>query len=389
MLQAEVRRPRALADEDIAAWRAFQAADPAFANPLLGPDFARLVDEVREDARVAVFRREGRAVGFLPFHSRLGAVAQPIGAAFSDYHALVAAPGERIDGLQALAAARVGAIRFAGLIDPHGAFPAKPSEVAGFVIAPGADVETHRTALREANPKRFKNWRRLGNKLEREWGPIEVVADDRSPDAFELLLEWKRDQFRRTGAHDMLRPEWARRLFQRIFEAPSGELRGVMTTLKAGGKVVAGHFGVAAGGVAHIWLSSMDPDAAACGPGTVLMLETAEVMQALGLTVYDLGPSHDHYKAPFATGTVAVSEGLMIAKGAAGLAARTQDRAWALAGDRRVDAVGRLRRRLDHIAGAEMSMGGQVRGVVEALAGYGRRSATRAPARAESAPEDA
>ncbi len=119
------------------------------------------------------------------------------------------------------------------------------------------------------------------------------------------------------------------------------------------------------------------------------MLQTPEIMTALGLHTYDFGPGYAHYKAPFASREVAITEVMAMADGRASLAARSLNSVWALAGERRIDAVGRLRRRLDHIAAAEVSVGGQVRGVVEAIAGYGRRSASREPERAAPVPEQA
>ena len=381
MIQAEVRHPRDLSEREVEVWRGFCAADPAFSNPLLGPDFARLVGEARPDARVAVLSRRGEIVGFLPFHGRSGALAQPIGAAFSDYHALVCAPGARIDGAEALAAAGVSGLRFAGLIDPHGAFPAaEPCESEGFVIAPPAGPDGYYAALQAENPKRFKNWRRLQNKLEREWGEVALASEAGSEETLDQLIAWKREQFHRTGAHDVFRPEWARRLFRSILAA-EGDARGVLITLRAGGRLAAGHFGLAVGGGAHAWLSVIDPEGASCGPGQVLTLRLAEIMPSLGLSSYDLSPGYAHYKAPFATGTVAVRQGLVTAAGRAGAAARSMNAAWALAG--RHEAVGRLRRRLDQINAAETSAGGRVRGMVEAITGYGRRSANREP-RAEA-----
>jgi CelD/BcsL family acetyltransferase involved in cellulose biosynthesis len=107
------------------------------------------------------------------------------------------------------------------------------------------------------------------------------------------------------------------------------------------------------------------------------MLLAPEALAQMGFEVLDLGPSHAHYKAPFATGEVPIREGLAIAHGRAGRGLRSLDSAWALAGERRIGAVGRLRRRLDHIAAAETSVGGQMRGVVDALAGLSRRTASR------------
>ncbi len=390
MIQAAVQHPSTLSEGDASAWRALCAAEPAFRSPLLGPDFARLVGEVRDDARVAVFRRDGRPVGFLPFHKRPNGFARPIGSAFSDYHALVAAADDPLDGPEALAAAHIGAFAFTGLIDPHGWFPrARPAQQSGHVITLRGSADAHLEALRSANPKRFKNWRRLQNKLEREFGDLVMTPCDTDQDAFELLLAWKRDQFRRTGSHDVLRAGWARALLQTAFDRREGPLRGVMTTLRAGGRLVAGHFGLAVGGVCHAWISSMDPECAGCGPGQVLMLQAPETLQALGLEVYDLGPGYAHYKAPFATSEVAIADGLAMAHGPAGLAARSLDSAWTLAGDGRIKVVCRLRRRLDHIAAAETSMTGRVRGLIDAIAGSGRRSASREPARPETALEQA
>jgi CelD/BcsL family acetyltransferase involved in cellulose biosynthesis len=386
MIEAEVLHPRALTERDVEIWRAYCAADPAFANPLLGPDFARLAGEARTDARVAVLRRGNEVVGFLPFHECKSGLARPIGAAFSDYHALVGAPGERLNGAECLAAAGVSGLRFSGLIDPQGAFPqAGPAEMEGFVIAPPAGADAYFAALQADNPKRFKNWRRLQNKLEREWGEVVLASEVGSAETLETLIGWKRDQFRRTGAHDVFRPAWARRLFHDILKA-QGEARGVLITLRAGGRLAAGHFGLAAGPHAHAWLSVIDPDCSGCGPGQVLTLRLAEIMPTLSLETYDLSPGYAHYKAPFATRTVAVREGLATAAGRTGAAARSVNAAWALAGQSQ--AVTRLRRRLDQINAAEVSAGGRVRGVVDAIAGYGRRSSSREP-KAEAASDQA
>jgi CelD/BcsL family acetyltransferase involved in cellulose biosynthesis len=390
MITAEAKRPSTLSEREIEAWRGFCAAEPAWSSPLLGPDFARLVGEVREDARVAVFRRGGGEIGFLPFHKRPDGRAWPIGAAFSDYHALVSAPGERLDGAEALAAAGISGLRMGGLIDPRGAFSdLKASEDEGYLITLNGSPEEHSQALKAINPKRYKNWGRLRNKLEREAGEVTLTPDDRSPEVLEKLIAWKREQFGETGLHDVLRPAWAQALFEAAFARRDGDFRGVMITLHAGDRLAAGFFGVASGGVMHAWLSAIDRKLASCGPGQVLMLMVPEALQALGLKTLDLGPSHAHYKAPFATGVVPLREGLAIAQGRVGQTARSLDGAWALAGEHRIGAVARLRRRLDHIASAETSMGGRVRGVVDALAGAGRRASSRAPAPAAPAMEDA
>ncbi|HEX8233121.1 MAG TPA: GNAT family N-acetyltransferase [Caulobacteraceae bacterium] len=378
MLQAEVLHPSALGDAELAAWRAWCAATPAFDSPLLGPEFARLMEQVREDARVAVFRRGGQLAGFLAHHRRPDGFARPIGATFSDYHALIAPPGAKLDIGEALAAARISAFRYCAVIDPQGVFAAssQPAE-PGWRIVVGPDAEAYRERIRAANPKRYKNFRRLQSKLEREVGPIEVTPRDSDKAAFEQLLAWKREQYRATGLHDTLRTEWAQRLMRQAFAQRTGELRGVMTTLRAGGRLVAGHFGITCRGVWHGWISAYDAEVCACGPGVVLMLQLPDIVRALGVETYDMAPWHAHYKSPFATGTVATGEGLVTASSTAGRAAALCEGAWEVAGAARRPILSRLRRRLDHIAAVELSAAGRMLGVAEALAGYARRSSSR------------
>ena len=96
------------------------------------------------------------------------------------------------------------------------------------------------------------------------------------------------------------------------------------------------------------------------------------MMPALGLTAYDLAPSHAHYKAPFCLDRSPVIEGMASAATPAGRLRQGTEGAWVLAGQA-APAVGRLRRRMDHIAAVELSMGGRIKGLIGAVAAQGRR----------------
>ncbi|MBW3559254.1 MAG: hypothetical protein KY449_05705 [Proteobacteria bacterium] len=93
MLTADINRPDALHPSEVQSWTAMRQAHPAFSNPLLGPRWARVVERVRDNARVAVFRRNEQTLGLLPRHPGFNGVLRPIGALFSDLHALIAAAG--------------------------------------------------------------------------------------------------------------------------------------------------------------------------------------------------------------------------------------------------------------------------------------------------------
>jgi CelD/BcsL family acetyltransferase involved in cellulose biosynthesis len=377
MIEAEVLHPAKLGASDRALWAAWCEATPAFHNPLLGPGFTDAVGAVREDARVAVLRDGGLVRGFLPFHARPSGYARPIGSPFSDYHALITAPNAALDGAAALAAAGVSAFRVTSLIDPYGCFAGVQGEVnEGYVMrldsCDVAGAEAYSERLRVENPKRFKNWRRLENKLEREVGPVRMVGPDYDQAAFDLLVRWKREQLKRTGLHDFFGPDWVRVLMQGLFEKRDGDLQGLMVTLRAGDRIIAGHFGVRQGATFHPWIASIDPDGGAWSPGQSLLSQAIKIMPALGLTHYDLAPSHGHYKAPFCLDRVPVREGMAVASTAAGRLRSHAEDAWSLAG-RASSVVGKLRRRMDHVSAVELSMPGRVRGLVQAVAAQGRR----------------
>ncbi len=379
MLHADIVRPDALDADALAAWRGWMRATPAFGSPLLGPAFARSVGEVRPDLFVAVFRDGTRAVGVLAHHRRPLGLARPVGAPWSDRHALLTAPGVALDWSEALRAARLNAFRFTALLDPHGVFAGAGVEGGeeAYAIAPaegggeGGDAWWER--LRAGSPKRFKNIRRLEHKLDREEGPLELTVGDRSSEALQLLIRWKREQFRRTGLHDVLHPAWSRALMEGLFASHDPELSGLLITLRARGRVLAAHFGVRAGGVYHPWLAAYDPAFAAISPGLVFLSMAVRAMPEAGIHRYELSGGSAHYKTVFASGAET------LAFGAAEVGAPGGRRT------ARPELLTRLRRRLDHIAAAEPTLGGRLHGVAAALSDIPKRL----PPAGASKPEEA
>ena len=373
MSATQTLHPADLSSDDIATWRAIAAADPAFASPLLGPDFARAVGAVRPDARVAIWRQDGEAVGFLPHHLKTGGLARPIGAPLSDYHALVSR--ESMAAGEALAQAGLGAFRFTGLIDPQSLFDgAVRADRTAYVIELDQGADVYLEALRAQSPKRFKNYRRLQSKIARELGELTLSAPDQDRAAFDQLIAWKREQLQRTGAHDFLAPAWTRQLMDSLLAITEGDFRGLMITLRVEGRVVAGHFGVRLGDVYHPWIAATDPELGAYSVGQLFLLQVIAAMPDLGLRTYDLGPGHDHYKAPYALTHRQIGDGTALAAGAAGWRSRLGEGAWRLAGAGCGPIALRVRRRFETISDVELTLGGRVRGLANAVASKARRT---------------
>lgn len=377
MLQVDIRAPDALLTEELVAWRAFQAGAPAFASPLLSPDFAQMVGRVRDDVCVAVFRRGGEIVGVFAHHRRPTAfgpaLGRGLGGPWSDEQALLTGP-DGLDWREALAGARLRACRFTGLIDPYGIFDGAAEDGEGsYAIAFDGGADDYLERLRAASPKRFKNLRRLDSKLERERGVVELRAPDQDPEALALLLGWKRDQFHRTGVHDVLGPAWSRALIDEAFAARDGEVTGQLVTLRVDGRVVAGHFGLRSATTYHPWIAAFDPDFAAYSPGIVLLARAIRAMPALGLSRYELSGGCGHYKAAFASEETPLREGLL------------EVRASSRPPPRRPVILERVRRRFDRIVETELTLAGRLSGVAGALHDLPRRLPAHAAPRMEEA----
>lgn len=360
---AEVLAPSDLRLTDILAWREMQGDVPAFANPLFGWDFSAAVAQVRDDARVAVWRDAERLpVAFMAFHKRPGGLARPIAAPFSDYHGIVSKGDIGVWGAQALSLAGISTLRATGLVDPFGLFERTDLEDAdSYLLEVTGSAEDYIEALRAESPKRFKNYRRLQSKLEREVGPLRFVTAETDPAVFETVLRWKREQFHRTGLQDVLRPAWVDALMRGLFEQREGTLRGKLAALYAGDTLVTAHFGVRQNAVFHPWIASSNPDLADYSPGQLFLLHAIRSMPEDGLEAYDLAAGHDHYKRPFAPLVRQVGRGL-ISTGRPPLSERLGPA-----------PMRKVMRRLDHIAAMEPGFAGRVRGFAEAAAAAGRR----------------
>lgn len=370
MADVEVVHPSELGPAEIRAWSNLQSSSPEFGSPLLGPQFARLVGELRRNARAAVWRDGRRAAGFLGFHRTLGGFARPIGAPFSDYHALVCAPGRAAAELSLEAAGLTG-IRLTGLIDPHGVFAEDLETVAAHRIDLAAGAEAYLADLWRSSRNRWRNFKRYSRRLAGELGPLRIEAPDASAATFARLMSWKGRQLAGAGLHDFTGSPWVSALFRRLFETRDAAFGGLMITLYAGERPVAAHFGVRQDGWFHPWIGAYDPELAACSPGLVHQVMAAEAAAEIGIHTYDLGPRADHSKAMFANSASRVRAGWATGRSLGGRLAAGSDRILGPAGG--LSLLGRVRNRWDHVSAVELTLGGRVAGMARAAASLNRR----------------
>lgn len=373
MLTCDLVKASDLVPPDLMLWREMIQVTPAFASPLLSPDFTLAVAAVRPDTHVAIFRQGSQIVGFLPHHRRPGAFARPAGAPFADYSALITFPEPSFSGAEALKVAHLRRFQAIGLIDPHGLFGAVSGESED---AYGIDL-THDEPTNNVNKKLSKNINRLRRHTADALGEVRVVAGDRNRDHFQAALRLKREQVAQNGLHDFLGAAWVERFLSQLFDAPRHGLHGYMVTLMAGDTPLLHHFGVRLGDRAHPWVSSFDPAYSAFSPGQIFLQDCQAALKADGIAYYDLSTGQSHYKNAFCNTQFPVThvrlygEQARLSETTSQLAGHLQG---ALGGAGRVWA--RLNRRLDQIACLELDALSRVKGVTHAFANAPKRLRT-------------
>lgn len=369
-------RPGELSDSERALWAGFVQTDGAPAGAYTGWQFATVVGDVRQDARVAVIEDGEGVLAFLPYHRRPMGLARPIGAPFSDYHGPVVRPGAALDLPAALRALGLSAYMHTALPAPEGGDGAcRPvfGEEQAYVAEVGSDGEAYLTACKEEHKTRFRGFQKRMRKAERERGPVEMLVGDRGQDIYDFTIGFKRRQYRLTGKHDVLGPKWAQEMFQRLREWDEPDFGLRLASMRIGGQLAAGELCLLGNGVLHSWIAAYDPEFSNVAPGIQLIGALLVGAPGIGASSVDFGTTEADYKQIFSTPRGRYLEGACCAAGAAGAARRATLEAWRAAERAPLGPVstfaGKLRRRSAQIAAVETALPGRARGIVAALAG--------------------
>jgi CelD/BcsL family acetyltransferase involved in cellulose biosynthesis len=354
-LSISVLRPHELGEREFGTWRAFRAAQPAYASPYFDPRYTLAAGAVAPHARVAVLHRAGRPVGFFPFQKR-GGLVQPLGAPMTDYHGVVAAPGERIDLPALLAGLGVRVFRFSGLkteaLSGAGRTAAHPAMVADL----SSGFEPWLEGRQALHPRFFKGKRRAARAIVRDLGPLRLDWSRDGRGLLDHVVQLKRAQYRRTRRHDVFACGWTERLLRRLAEARDADFGLTFAALYAGDTLVGAELGLMSGSVHHLWLPVYAREHARYGPGMQMTIESLRAAAEAGLTRVDFGRADAGYKAYFAEPAGTVAEG---AVRAAGVSAAAREALLAAAPSTLGPLGERLRRRIDVIAACETTAWGR------------------------------
>jgi len=297
----------------IGRWAELRGQKPVYDSPYYSPAFTAIIANARSDARILIAEDAGLIVGIWPFHALSSFRCTSIGDFLADYQGPVFDASLTLPMAEALDAMRCSYFGFNHMpadLDKFSQHAWTSSQSHILDLAGGFDAYAQRLAeLRDASL--LKKVATNERKLSKKFGELRFELHSTSDADFAALIAGKRDQFLRTvGAeHDIFRLDWVRQVMDEIRAANAPDFAGMLSTLYAGDKLIAAHFGMRSGKVMHYWFPWYHTDFAEHSPGLILLAQCARHAAQTGIVKIDLGRGDQPYKLRFATGAQQLCEG--------------------------------------------------------------------------------
>jgi CelD/BcsL family acetyltransferase involved in cellulose biosynthesis len=308
-MQISVVHPQELGASETARWRALQNDDPALDSPFLSPEFTIETGRVREQARVAVLTDGPDIVGFFPFERHQLGIGMPVAAGLTDAQGMVHAKDIEFDTQELMKACGLAVFEFDHLQAGQPLVPAKHTRHPSPVIDLSKGFTAYTETLKRFSGKTYKSTAYKSRKLQRDFGVLHHDFATGDEKVLHQLIDWKTDQYRRTGRADRFARPWIVRLVENLLRIDSEHFAGSLDMIYVDGRPVAGHFGLRTKTTLAGWFPAYDPAFAKYSPGLIHHLAMAERAAASGIRTIDMGRGQKEYKDKLKTGELWVTEG--------------------------------------------------------------------------------
>jgi CelD/BcsL family acetyltransferase involved in cellulose biosynthesis len=287
-----------LGEAQISRWQALQETSRELDNAFLHPVFARAVGEVRPQTRVAVFDLDG-SQAFLAFEKKRAGLATALASGWADAQAVMVPPDTAFPLQSMLRSAGIRLWAFDHLVleqttllsEAPGRFEKSSAPIIdlskgydGYVAEQGRISKT----LFSLNGRRRRQ-------VERDLGPLEFSWHEADHGLLDTALAWKSVQYRRSGVPQL--EDEARLMIHHLLDTQADGCRGWLSSLRAGGTLLAVHMGLRSRTALSYWHPAYDPTYSKYSPGLILLLEMAQRAAADGLNRIELGRGEESYKA--------------------------------------------------------------------------------------------
>gem|GEM_PF-991608 len=297
-----------LGDDLEKRWSALLLQSDAFGSPFYSPAFAKVVGRHHENLRIGLIETAGAVTGILPFHRCAGGRGAPVGGHACDYQGIIGTlPAPSLSG-ELLRGFGLAAYDFDHALADQALFAQQAFKVGN---SPRADLRQgydNWCADVAGKTNALKTLARKERKLARHIGPLTFKFHDTSPKAWPTFVHWKAEALKHFGVHFLADTKDAR-LLEDLRDEQGPELQGRLSTLYAGDRLVAAHFGIATPRAWHWWFPSYDPQMGNLSVGLILMRHCIQTAADEGIGELDFGRGNERYKVEFSNQSRALCEG--------------------------------------------------------------------------------
>lgn len=293
-----------LSDDAYAHWLGLHRDHLAYRNPLFHPEYTRMMSEILPGVEVTTIRREGCNVGYFPFVRSKGNLAQPVGLNFTDYQGMILEPGLKVDPMAMIRSARLTAWNFDHLheIDEMTA-PYALSHAPSHYLDLSQGYEAYMAARTAAGTKIFTQVRQNLRKLEKNYGPIELIEKTTDQADIDWLATMKSSQLKFMKVFDYFENSWTMPFLNTLVRRDAHGFHGKLSKMLVDGKLVAIHVGIHSGRTAHSLIPTYDPSYSKMSPGIILFHLVAQKNAESGVERFELGLGREEFKLSLASGS--------------------------------------------------------------------------------------
>lgn len=292
-----------------AAWKQLLSESNFSRWAFLSPTYAYAVNATLGPVELTLCWLRDELVGVMPLQrsdgwlGRLG-MREPVGQSMTDYFGILARPSVMLNWSQLLQGAATPCLYFTHLDESqkkHGLTGDSPRIGLRTRIHPDGG-DTHWAHLRLKDKKLVGDTERRERKLIAEKGSLHFEMQSSSPETdLESLVILKNAQYLRTGHESgaLLNPANAR-LLKLLLKSEDPDCQPRLSVLRAGGELIAGHFGLQCGPNLHFWFPVYDSRFAAYSPGRILYRHILNAATEFGISMIDRGEGDTGAKREFA-----------------------------------------------------------------------------------------
>jgi len=296
-MRIELIQPNEMGPVEDVTWRRLQASERTVATPGLSPEWARIVGDVREDARIAVMQDgAGRVQGYLPVQAGKARAVEPLANSLNLGCGLVGDPNLEWGAAEWLRDLKARAFIFEGAPERQVEFS---RAARGSVIRMSAELHGGGGAyLLRKREEDIDVLERRGARIERlenHAGAVRVKHFACEGPDFDQAMYWS------AGAYRNPQHDWEMAALRTAFEREDDAFQGALFTLNINDELAAGAFFLMGHRTAQLVFYGEKPELETYNPAGVLIADAIAAFASRGLDEVDLGAVEGPLTREFAT----------------------------------------------------------------------------------------